>query len=126
MNTLLLVAAGLVLLVGAAHSYLGERYILIRLFRRTDLPKVFGSDLFTRQTLRFAWHLTTVAWWGTAAILVAAAASRSGTVSVGQIGAAVAATSLVSAVVAFVGSRGRHLSWVAFLAIAALAWWGGR
>jgi hypothetical protein len=126
MNTLLLVAAGLILLVGAAHSYLGERYILIRLFRREDLPKLYGSDLFTRQTLRFAWHLTTIAWWGTAALLVAAAAARSGAVSVGQIGAVVAATSLVSAVAAFVGSRGRHLSWIAFLAIAALAWWGSR
>ena len=61
---LLFLAAGLVLLVGLAHSYLGERYILIRLFRRSDLPHLFGSDVFTRRTLRFAWHLTTVAWWG--------------------------------------------------------------
>jgi hypothetical protein len=126
MNTLLFAAACLILLVGAAHSYLGERYILVRLFRRADLPKIFGSDLFTRQTLRFAWHLTTVSWWGTSALLVLAASSRSGTVALGEIGAVVAATSLASAVVAFAGSRGRHLSWIAFLAIAALAWWGAR
>ena len=28
-----------------------------------------GSDWFTKQTLRFAWHITTIVWWGFAAIL---------------------------------------------------------
>jgi hypothetical protein len=61
---LLLVGATLVLLLVAVHSYLGERYILIRLFRRADLPHLFGSDVFTGRTLGFAWHLTSVAWLG--------------------------------------------------------------
>ena len=52
MNGWLLAAAVLTLAVGAAHSYLGARYILIRLFRRADLPHLFGSDVFTRRTLR--------------------------------------------------------------------------
>lgn len=54
-------AAVLLLLIGLAHSYLGERYIFVRLFR-LELTKLFGSDWFTERTLRFAWHLTTVAW----------------------------------------------------------------
>ncbi len=54
MDVLLVAAALLAAGVGAAHSYLGERYILTRLFRRQDLPKLFGSDWFTRRTLRFA------------------------------------------------------------------------
>jgi hypothetical protein len=125
MNLWLLVAALLVVLLGAAHSYLGERYILIRLFRRDDLPKLFGSDVFTKRTLRFAWHLTTVAWLGLAALVVlitrpGAAPSR------GAVGAAVAATAAVSAVVTVVGSRGRHLAWAVFVAIAAAAWIGSR
>jgi len=62
MNALLFLAAALALLLAAAHSYLGERYILIRLLRRTDLPRLFGGVEFTKQTLRFAWHLTSVAW----------------------------------------------------------------
>ena len=49
---MLLFAALLILVVGGAHSYLGERYILIRLFRG-PLPKVLGSEEFTRRTLRF-------------------------------------------------------------------------
>lgn len=57
-KAMLYLAALLVLATGIAHSYLGERYILIRLFRRSDLPKLFGGTAFTVGTLRFAWHLT--------------------------------------------------------------------
>jgi len=37
-------------LVGVAHSVLGERYILIRLFKREGLPKLFGGTEFTTRT----------------------------------------------------------------------------
>lgn len=120
MRFLLLSAAALAVLLGLAHSYLGERYVLTRLFRRTPLPKLFGSDWFTRRTLRFAWHLTTVSFWGLAALLVLAASSptdadfRQGAL------VTVAVTFLVSAVVAFTATRGRHLSWIVFVAMAAL------
>ncbi|MBA3657097.1 MAG: hypothetical protein H0W69_07085, partial [Gemmatimonadaceae bacterium] len=50
MNGWLLIAALLTVVVGLAHSYLGERYILLRLFRRDDLPHLFGSDVFTKRT----------------------------------------------------------------------------
>jgi len=51
---LVTIAAALCFALGLAHSVLGERYILVHLFRRTDLPKLFGDDRFTRRTLRFA------------------------------------------------------------------------
>ena len=70
---MLYLAAVLLFLLGLAHSLLGERYILVRLFRRDNLPRLFGSPEFTVRTLRFAWHITTVAWWGLAALLVAIA-----------------------------------------------------
>jgi len=66
MRISLLMAAVLTILVAAAHSYLGERYILIRLLRRNDLPKLFGGVEFTKKTLRFAWHITSIAWLGLA------------------------------------------------------------
>jgi hypothetical protein len=119
MNSALTIAVVLIVAVGAAHSYLGERYILIRLFRRPDLPRLFGSDAFTRNTLRFAWHLTTVAWLGFAAILwVLGRGSAHDGIRV------VSVVSLVSALVTIVGSRGRHPAWIAFLAIAAATWIG--
>lgn len=108
--------------LGVVHSGLGERYILIRLLRRDNLPKLFGSDRFTKSTLRFAWHLTTVAWLGFAALAVALAMAESGrpAPSARQV---LAGTALASAVVTLVGSRGRHPAWIVFLAIGVLAWW---
>lgn len=120
MRSGLLVAAVLIALVAIAHSFLGERYILMRLFRRSDLPRLFGSDLFTRRTLRFAWHITSVAWLGLAGVLVVLAFP--GPPAPGALLLSVAATFLATAAIAALGSRGRHLSWVVFTAIALLAW----
>jgi len=114
----LYIAALLIAVIGLAHSYLGERYILIRLFRRNDLPKLFGSSEFTVRTLRFAWHITSVAWLGLAAILVLLAHPP---VTAAGIGMAVGLTFLAHSAIAFGGSRGRHYSWIVFLAIGAIA-----
>jgi len=97
---------------------LGERYILTRLFRRDDLPKLFGSAEFTVRTLRFAWHVTTVAWWGFAAILILLAQP---TLNKSTIGLVIGITFLVHFAIALLGSRGKHLSWIVFLAIAAIS-----
>ena len=119
----LLLAAALCVGIGVAHSWLGERYILIRLFRREDLPKLFGSDWFTKRTLRFAWHLTSVAWWGLGGVLLAVADGSAGDPAAmrQRVIAVVAVTFLVHAIVTAAASRGRHYAWVVFLAIAALA-----
>ncbi len=115
---MLILAATLALLVGVAHSCLGERYILIRLFRR-ELPRLFGSDEFTKQTLRFVWHLTTLSWWGFAAILVALEA---GFDSANDILLVIAGTFGLGALFPLIATRGKHLSWVVFLAIAVLCY----
>ena len=120
MNTGLLLAAALIALTAIAHSVLGERYILTRLFRRADLPTLFGSDEFTRRTLRFAWHITSVAWLGLAGALMVLAGDGAPTrAALVQV---VGATFAASAGIAALGSRGRHLSWIVFTAIALLAW----
>lgn len=120
MNPLLITAAVLTLAIGIAHSWLGERYIVTRVLRRTDLPTLFGDDSFTRQTLRFAWHLTTVAWFGLASVLVV----LSGVIVGMRVGDgvifAIAQTFVMSAVLALILTRGRHLSWVVFSVIAGL------
>jgi len=119
----LFAAAGLATLLALAHSYLGERYILMRQFRRDGVPKLFGATEFTKRTLRFAWHLTSIAWLGLAAILVkldthVPSRAEFGMLLVGTFG--------VSGLVALVGSRGKHLSWAVSLAIAVLTWLGTR
>ena len=121
MGTLYLIAAFLALSVGIAHSVLGERYILIRLFRRDNLPKLFGGTEFTTRTLRFAWHITTVAWWGAAAIFVCLAYEAA---TPGVVSAVLAATFLVTAAITLIFSRGKHLAWPVFAAIGLIAWYG--
>ncbi len=118
METLIYLGAFLLVMVAIAHSYLGERYILIRLFRRDDLPKVLGSDEFTKKTLRFAWHVTSIAWLGFAAILLVTVQSTFSKEMIGQI---IALTFFVHFLIALFGSKGRHLSWIVFLAISVLA-----
>lgn len=122
MRILLVIAAGLTLALAAAHSYLGERYILVRLFRRDSLPKLFGGVEFTKQTLRFAWHITSIAWLGLAALLLVMASPQGGGPAT-QAGL-IAGVFGLSGLTALLGSRGRHLSWIAFFAIAALVWYG--
>jgi len=122
MRFLLLIAAGLAILLAAAHSYLGERYLLMRLFRRDNLPKLLGTVEFTKLTLRFAWHITSIAWLGLASLMVVLAFSAGAS----QLTQArlIAGVFGLSGVVALIGSRGRHLSWIVFFAIAGLVWFG--
>lgn len=121
MSAPLLAAGVLAALTGVAHSYLGERYILIRLFRRQDLPNLFGSDVFTRRTLRLAWHLTSIAWWGCAVLFWTLGQGDT------RIGLQVlSATFFLTAVATAFWSRGRHLAWPVFLLIAIFSWIGAR
>ncbi|MDH3511894.1 MAG: hypothetical protein OER85_13650 [Gammaproteobacteria bacterium] len=114
MITLLYIAALFAFAIGVAHSVLGERYILTRLFRRDDLPQLMGSAEFTMRTLRFAWHLTTIAWWGFAAIIFLLA-QRS--ISFQNLSTVLAVTFLVTGAITLVVSRGRHVAWPVFLFI---------
>jgi hypothetical protein len=113
---MLLIAALLLIVIGFVHSYLGEKYLLIRLFKRDNLPKLMGSDWFTKQVLRFAWHLTTLAWWGFALILYFLSAPSDNIRT--EILLTIAATFAISGVVSLGFSRGKHLSWLWFFAIA--------
>ncbi len=123
MNACLITGAILAVLISIAHSYLGERFILTRLFRRTELPHLFGSDLFTRQTLRFVWHLASLAWIGLAAVLVSFTfedSLRTRSLALQS----VSLTFGLHAVVTMIATRGRHLAWIVYLAIGLAAWLG--
>lgn len=114
MTMLLYIAAFCAFAIGVVHSVLGEKYILTRLFHREDLPEILGSADFTIRTLRFAWHLTTIAWWGFAAIIFILAQDST---SFQNLSAVLAVTFLTTGAITLVVSRGRHFAWPVFLFI---------
>ncbi|MEL6184706.1 MAG: DUF3995 domain-containing protein [Myxococcota bacterium] len=101
MNVGLSVFALLFLAVG--HSVLGEQSVLRPLFASEGWGLPDAPRWAAERLLRFAWHLTSVAWVVLAAIMLGAPAEI-----------AVGGGCLVSAAFVFFGLRG-HLAWPIFL-----------
>jgi hypothetical protein len=112
---MLIAAALLIGALGIAHSILGERYIITWLLRH-DVPKLLGGPQFAAGTIRFAWHVTTILALGIAAALVLVALDSSES----SVVAAVGWTLVACALLPIYFTRGRHLSWVVFLAAGTL------
>jgi hypothetical protein len=104
--------------IAATHSYLGEKRILPRLIAGVGTllprdPKLMGS------ILRWAWHLTSLAWFALALLLVAFTRippdtrALPVTIIAGCLG--------LSGLVCFVTTRGKHVAWPFFLAAAVTA-----
>jgi peptidoglycan/LPS O-acetylase OafA/YrhL len=115
-------AAVLTVIIGFVHSILGEQWLIGPLVSPDRPGGPLVKNAFGARTLRFAWHLTTVAWWGFAAILLIMAYVPE-TQQPSAILLTIAATLGLTGVIALVTSRGRHLSWPVFLAVAALSAW---
>ena len=112
MNSLLYAASFAALALGVLHSMLGETYILQPVVRRGILTD------FRARTLRFAWHLTSIAWFGFAALLMLLTKPLMTYRSVALV---IGVTFLGSALFTFAGSRGRHLAWPVLTFIGAVA-----
>lgn len=109
----LMSAAALLFLIGVAHSYLGERWLIGPLLAPDDRRGLLEKSEFARQVLRFAWHLTTLAVWGYAALLVALVV-RAGVDPTATVSMIVSGVCVLSAVYIFVSAGGRHLAWPVF------------
>ena len=120
MPSALIAAAVLTALLGIAHSWLGEARLIGPLLAPDLRAGLLAKSAFARAILRFAWHLTSVAWWGLAAILAAVALAGPAAAETATL-AAVSATLALSGIIVLVTSRGRHLAWPVFLAAAVLA-----
>lgn len=114
-----LLAAAIILVgLALAHSWLGERRLIGPLLAQAR-EGMLARSRFARQTLRFAWHLTSVAFVGLAAPLVVYAFHQ---IDDGARLALrlIAACAFVMGAIALASSRGRHLAWPFFLGAAAL------
>ena len=118
MPELLYLAALLAVALGLAHSILGERYILMRLFRRDNLPTLWGGTAFTTGTLRFVWHETTVALLGFAVLLIQLGQGGLTAVACAQ---TLGWTLIAAGLLPLVLTRGRHPSWIALFIIGGIA-----
>jgi len=121
-HTPLLIAALLVFVIGLIHSWLGEVRLIGPLLDPQKRRGMLEKSVFARQILRFAWHLTTIAWWGFGAVLASYAFSAPDNSATYVLGI-IAATFFVTGIITLVTSRGRHLAWPVFLAIAGLSLW---
>lgn len=120
MPNALYLAAFFAIMLGIVHSVLGERYLLRRLFKHECFPKIFKKAEFASRTIRFAWHITSIAWWGFAALLIQLA---QGTISTHYVAQTLGFTFVASGLAALIGSRAKHLAWPIFLAIGAIAFY---
>lgn len=113
-----LLVTSAVLLAGLLvfHSVAGERYIVRRLLRRDNLPKLFGADTFTKRTLRYAWHLLTIMGLALVALLAYASVEPVASPILHILAAALGASALWG----LAATRATHLSWILLLAIGAL------
>lgn len=121
MNPLLVTAAALTVFVGLVHTVLGEKLIIGPLLKK-PLPTIRGSEFIVRRTIRFAWHATTIAWWGVAAIFwvyASAPLSSQGAIVLRIL----SATFFLSFLITLIASHGKHFAWTVFLAIAVLSFW---
>ncbi|NOX37113.1 MAG: hypothetical protein GXO78_06195 [Calditrichaeota bacterium] len=116
MNTSLVIAAMLSLVMATTHSIMGEKYFLPRLYKPV-LPFHLGTELFINRTLRTAWHFISLAW-GFAAILLLFFAAEPLDETARWVCYVLVIWYGASALLSFVISRARHFSWVVLLAIA--------
>jgi hypothetical protein len=119
---LLTIAAIGVVALGTIHSYLGETRVFPRLLRSEDLPRLRGSLDFTRSILRWAWHLTSLAWFGFAYLLFLIIIGK--TLTTVELARIISVVFGLTGLIAFATTRGKHVAWP-LLALVALASWFG-
>ena len=122
MNWPLLLAGLLAVLLGLAHSVIGEHMVFKGLNER--LARSEGRPVLSEQqvrVLRGAWHLVTLFGLALGALLIASAIRDLVLDPVMVIGVTMA----VSGLYWVVATRGRHPAFIVLFAIAGLCFWGG-
>ena len=122
MNIYFFIAGILAFIVGAAHSYLGEKFFLPRLHQR-ELKMDAGTERFVNRTLRGAWHLATLASWSSAVLLIIFAFKPLDD-SIIIVGRVMSNFYLFSGILSVFMSHGRHFVWIIFFVLSLITWLG--
>ena len=112
MDGMLVLAAILVFIIGAVHSYLGERHIFKRLLILDNLPLLRHDRKYTENVIRYAWHLTSIAWWGLACVIVSLSGTQANPAVIGLVAGG---TLVLTGLVIIVTAGKRHPAWWLFI-----------
>jgi len=112
MNRYYLLAAALSVLLGLAHSLLGEWLIFRGRAHETGRKA---------RAVRSTWHLATLFGWGLAGLFVWMAFPGREVTGLGYL---ISGFLCLVAVFWLIGTRGRHPAWIVFLGVALLSWLG--
>lgn len=121
-----LIAAGvLMILIGIAHSVIGEILIFRQLRAGTIVPLLAPPPLRERhlRILWANWHLTSALGWGLAALLILIAVAPDPSSYALQV-RTIAVVTLAGSLLVLYATRGRHPGWIGLLVAAVLAWLG--
>ncbi len=121
-----LIAAGvLMILIGIAHSVIGEILIFRQLRAGTIVPLLAPPPLRERhlRVLGANWHLTSALGWGLAALLMLIAVAPDPSSYALQV-RTIAVATLAGSLLVLYATRGRHPGWLGLLVAAGLAWLG--
>lgn len=122
MNLPHLLAGLLVVGFALAHAYLGERRIFPELAAKRGVAFEPLLTPWQFRVLRGTWHTLTLFGFGLALLLVTIAVPTLSK-KIGVDGAIAISTAIMAAYWAYM-SRFWHFSWVAFLMVSLLCWWG--
>lgn len=125
MQSYLLAAGVLMILIGVAHSVIGETLIFRQLRAGTIVPLLAPVPLRERhlRILWANWHLCSVLGWGLAALLIVIAGSPDLPTYAPNI-RIIAIATLAGSLLVLYATRGRHPGWLGLLVAAGLAWLG--
>jgi len=118
---MLIIASALIIIIGLAHSWLGEKKLIQPVMGLEVFPALLGSPETAKSTLRVSWHLLTLCWWAVAGLLFYYANSN--------LPAPIPLLWMITGVFSISGlaalyfSRGKHKSWVIFFAVASITGW---
>lgn len=125
MQSYLLAAGVLMILIGIAHSVIGEILIFRQLRAGAIVPLLAPPPLRERhlRILWANWHLTSALGWGLAALLILIAVAPDPSSYALQV-RTIAVATLAGSLLVLYATRGRHPGWIGLLVAAILAWLG--
>ena len=130
MDTYLITACVLLVLIVLNHLIAGELYILIPILKNKEIPGLMGelgpsigigNQQFMRRVIRMAWYVTVVPWIGSAYLFYYFANHSIDSTGILVLKVLAVVYILTAVVIAFF-TRGRHLSIFLFIAIALCSW----